>query len=277
MRRIVLCLPILLAAVAPAQEQRTAKAAAQVIQDAVQALGGDRFLEMRDRIEEGRFYAFYREDLSGMSRAKIYTRYLVPPVPMKPDFFGLRERRAFGKKGEDFFVVYNELGGYEITYKGAKPLDKDVFETYQETLFHNVLYTLRMRLKEPGLIFDPAGVDIVENQPCNVVDIVDSENRITKVWFHQSTKLPVKQRWERRDEKTRDRIEEVTIFDKYRDIGGGVMWPYVLRRERNGARNFEMYADSIIINQDLTDDLFTLSSDVKMIETKGSNIRPGKK
>ncbi|MBN9659568.1 MAG: hypothetical protein J0H49_15400 [Acidobacteria bacterium] len=275
--RLSLALAAVASMLANAQQERTPKAAAKVIQDALQALGGDRFLAMQDRVEEGRFYAFYRENLSGMSRAKVYTRYLLAPEPMKPNFFGIRERRAFGKKNEDYFVVYNELGGYEITYKGAKTLDKVVFDTYQETLFHNVLYTLRMRLKEPGLTFDPAGVDIVENQPCNVVDIVDSDNRVTKVWFHQSTKLPVKQYWDRRDPKTRDRIEEVTIFDKYRDIGGGVMWPYVIRRERNGERNFEMYADSITINQGLTDELFTLSSDVKIIENKGSNIRPGKK
>ncbi|MGC4055377.1 MAG: hypothetical protein QM757_41630 [Paludibaculum sp.] len=281
MSRSVLRLTLAIAAVASltatAQQERTPKAAAKVVQDALQALGGDKFLAMQDRVEEGRFYAFYRENLSGMSRAKVYSRYLLAPEPMRPNFFGIRERRAFGKKNEDYFVVYNELGGYEITYKGAKALDKPVFDSYQETLFHNVLYTLRMRLKEPGLTIDPAGVDIVENQPCNVVDIVDSDNRVTKVWFHQSTKLPVKQYWDRRDPKTRDRIEEVTIFDKYRDIGGGVMWPYVIRRERNGERNFEMYADSITINQGLTDELFTLSSDVKMIESKGSNIRPGKK
>lgn len=279
MSRFAICLALALATpvLAPAQQERTAKAARQVVDDALQAMGGDRFLGMQDRVEEGRFYAFYRENLSGMSRAKIYTRYLTPPEPMKPNFFGLRERRAFGKKGDDYYVVYNEDGGYEITYKGAQKLDKKVFETYGETLFHNVLYTLRMRLKEPGLTIDPAGVDIVENQPCNVVDIVDSDNRVTRVWFHQSTKFPVKQRWERRDAKTRDMIEETTIFDKYRDIGGGVMWPYVIRRERNGERNFEMYADSIVINQALTDELFTLSSDVKVLENKGSNIKPGRK
>ncbi|MGH7249007.1 MAG: hypothetical protein ACREH9_12970, partial [Pseudomonadota bacterium] len=52
----------------------------RVVQQALTALGGPRFLAMRDRIESGRAYSFYRDDLSGLSVAKIYTRYLAPPT-----------------------------------------------------------------------------------------------------------------------------------------------------------------------------------------------------
>jgi hypothetical protein len=38
-----------------------------------------------------------------------------------------------------------------------------------------------------------------------------------------------------------------------------------------------MYADSIVINQSLTDELFTLSSEMKVIEKKSSDVRPGRK
>jgi len=259
-----------------AQAPRTPEWARQVVQDALSALGGEKFLAMRDRLEEGRSYAFYREDLSGMSRVKFFVRYLTPPDPMQPGFMGQRERRAFGNKG-DVYIIFNEDGGWEITYRGAKPMSEEMFGAYKETLLHNVLYTLRMRLKEPGIVFDPVGTEIVENQPCNVVRIVDGDNRQTTVWFHQSTKLPVRQQWERRDPKLKFRIEEVTIFDKYRDVGGGVLWPFVVRRERNGERNFEMYADSVAINQGLGDKLFTLPAGLKLLDPKGSNLRPGRK
>lgn len=241
--------------------------AQNVIDSAVTALGGDRFLAMVDRVEEGRAYSFYRQQLSGLSRAKIYTRYLTRPSPPVPGFFGLRERQAFGKK-EDVYIVFNELGGHEITYRGAKPLPKETFDRFQETLMHNVLYTLRMRLGEPGLVFEYRGTDLHENQPVDVVDIIDSENRVTKVAFLQSDKLPVRQEWERRDPLTRIRQVEVTVFAKYRDIGGGVMWPWVVRRERNGERVFEMYTDAAQVNVGLTDDLFTLSGDTKILDKR---------
>lgn len=258
------------------QQTTKAKKARQVVDQAVEALGGERFLNMRDRVEHGRSYAFYNEKLSGLSRANFYIRYLTAPDPLDAGFFGLRERRTFGKK-EDVFIVYNEDGGYEGTYRGVKPLPEETVTQYKESLYHNVLYLLRVRLKERGLEFDYDGADIHENQPCDVVTITDSLNRGTTIWFHQSTHLPLKQRWEHRDPRTRDRIEEITIFDKYRDVGGGVMWPYVTRRERNGNRNYEMYCDEVQINQNFGDELFTLPAGVKMRDTGSSNIRPGRK
>ena len=41
----------------------------------VQALGGDVFLNMHDRTEEGRAYSFFREQLSGLSIMHLYTQY----------------------------------------------------------------------------------------------------------------------------------------------------------------------------------------------------------
>ena len=53
----------------------------RVIDDALAALGGDRFLAMKDRVEAGRAYSFYREELRGLAKAKLYTRYLIRPEP----------------------------------------------------------------------------------------------------------------------------------------------------------------------------------------------------
>lgn len=239
--------------------------ARRVIDAALQALGGDRFLAMSDRVEQGRAYSFYRENLAGLSRAKIYTRYLTRPAPLTPSFFGIRERQAFGKD-EDVYIVFNELGGHEITYRGAKPLPQETRSRFEETLFHNVLYTMRMRLDEPGMVFEYHGTDVFENQSVDVVDIIDSANRSTRVFFAQTDHLPVRQEWEHRDPKTRARLVETTVFAKYRDIGGGVMWPWVVRRERNGDRVFEMYIDAASINQGLTDDLFTIGAGVKVLD-----------
>jgi hypothetical protein len=52
----------------------------KVVDDAIEALGGQKFLSMQDRIEKGRAYSFFHDQLSGLSVAKIYTRYIaVPP------------------------------------------------------------------------------------------------------------------------------------------------------------------------------------------------------
>ena len=39
------------------------------------------------------------------------------------------------------------------------------------------------------------------------------------------------------------------------------MWPCNIRRDRNGEKIYEMYADQVDINKDLKDDLFALPGD----------------
>jgi hypothetical protein len=250
---------LLLAAAAVAQtpaEQRGRK----LIDQAVEALGGQKFLKMEDRIESGRAYSFYREQISGLSIAKIYTRYITIPAGKTGEVLGVRERQAFGKN-EDSSVLFNENGAWEITWRGAKELPKDRFDRYRDTTLRNILYILRERLNEPGMIFEAHGSDVFENQPVDIVEVADSLNRVVRVYLHQSTHLPVRQLYSRRNPETRERDEEVTLFSRFRDSGDGIQWPHQIRRERNGEKVYEIFSDSVTMNRNLTDDIFTLPAE----------------
>jgi hypothetical protein len=244
---------------AMAQESREQRAK-RVINEALEALGGDAFLRMEDRVESGRAYSFYREALTGLSVATIYTRYLSPT----PGQVAVRERQAFGKD-EASSVLFTESGAWEITFRGARPLDDRRYANFKDATLRNILYILRMRLKEPGMIFESRGADLLENRPVEVVDITDADNLTVTVYFEQSSKLPVRQVFRRRNPEFKTFDTEVTIFSKYRDVGGGAKWPFSLWRERNGDRIFEMYSESVRINQGLKDDLFTLPGDIKIL------------
>jgi hypothetical protein len=123
-----------------------------------------------------------------------------------------------------------------------------------------------MRLGEPGLIFESRGADVVENQSVDIVDITDADNRVVTVYFSKVEHLPLKQVTYRRDLQIKDRIEEVTRFTKFRDVGGGVMWPFDIQRERDGEKIYQMFSDSVVINQDLIDNLFTLPANMKILK-----------
>src|SRR4051794_12157040 len=73
----------------------------RVVDEALAALGGDKFLAMTDRIESGRAYSFYRAELTGLAIAKIYTRYRTVPNGK----VAVEERQGFGKK-EDSSVLF---------------------------------------------------------------------------------------------------------------------------------------------------------------------------
>lgn len=239
----------------------------KVVEEALAALGGDRFLNMRNRVESGRAYSFYREQVSGLALATIYTKYLEPAGSPAPGSLGIVERQSFGKKErEDSAVLFVNGAGYQITFRGARPLPDATLDRYMDSAPRNIFYILRLRLTEPGLTFDYQGFQVWQNQPVDSVDIVDSDNRAVTVYFSQSTKFPVRQLFYRRDPKTRERIEEVTEFSKYRDVGGGVSWPYTVFRTRDGDRIYQMFSDTVVINQNLNDSLFTLPAGVKMLE-----------
>ena len=228
----------------------------KVIDDAIAALGGKKFLAMQDRIETGRAYSFFHDQLSGLSVAKIYTRYIdVPPDRTGIDL-GIQERQAFGKN-EDYFVLFRQEGAWEVTFRGPKDLEKDRIQRYRDTTLNNVLYILRKRLHEPGIIFESRGADVIQNQPVDGVDITDSQNRLVRVYFHQTTKLPVQQSWVWRDPETKERDEEVTRFSRYRETGG-IQWPQQMHRERNGEKTYEIFAESVTMNQGLADNLFAV-------------------
>ena len=232
--------------------------AKKAIDDAVAALGGQKFLNMKDRVESGRAYSFYRNNISGLSIATIYSQYFDVPAGKTGADLGLRERQVFGKQEEYGYVLLREEGAWEVTYKGPRELDEDQVDSFHRTTMNDILYILRMRLKEPGLTFDWKGTDVIENQPVNIVDVVDSENRVVTVQFNQYSKLPVKETWVWHDSKTKtnDRNEEVTRYGVYRDNGNGIQWPQQISRERNGEKRYQMFSDSVLIDHNLPDAVF---------------------
>jgi hypothetical protein len=232
--------------------------AKKIIDDAIAALGGQKFLTMEDRTESGRAYSFYRDQLSGLSIAKIYTRYIT--AGNTSEDLALRERQAFGKEG-DFGVLFREDGAWEYSYRGFKVLDADRTMRFHDTTLRDIFYILRERMNEPGLIFESRGADVVQNLPVDIVAITDSENRTTTVYFHQSTKVPVRQSWVWRDPKTHERNEEVTTYNRYREENG-INWPHQIQRDRNGEKIYEMFSESVMINSNLTDSLFATPNQV---------------
>lgn len=229
--------------------------AKKAIEDAVAALGGERFLNMQDRVESGRAYSFYRDNISGLSIATIFTQYIPVASGKTGQDLGVREREVFGAKEEFGYLLFREDGAWDVSFRGPTDLEQDRVDSYRRTTLNDILYFLRVRLKEPGLLFDWRGSDVIENQPVNIVDITDSENRVITVNFNQDSHLPVKETWSWRDPKTHERNDEVTRYSVYRD-NDGIQWPQQIMRERNGEKKSQIFSDSVLINQHLPEAVF---------------------
>jgi hypothetical protein len=253
-----------LAAPAVLRAQKGPARAKELIGKIINALGGDAFRYMQTRLEAGRAYSFYNEQLSGLSIARIYTHYLRPEARPPEGAIYMEQRQVFGKK-QDIAALLTPKSAYEITFRGARDLGEERVQQFHETTLRDVFYMLRVRLDEPGFGYDALGTDVVENQTVEGIDFYDNANRQVTVWFNSHTLLPVKQRFLRFDEKISARREEITRYAKYRDIGNRVMWPFDIQRERDGEKIYQMFSEQARVGESVDSSMFQLPPGIPII------------
>lgn len=254
--------PLQLALLAPLllQAQSSAVKARKFIDETVEALGGDRFLHMQNRVESGRAYSFYNLELSGLDIATVYTEYLDQPPPKG---LSVRERQQFGKK-QDYSILFFEDQGWEITFRGARPVSEQSLSRFLNSTRNNIFYVLRERLAEPGLEFDYVRDDLFQNKEVVLIDVIDKDNHALHVIFDRITKLPLRQSFDYVDPLTKYRVTETTDYAKYREVMG-ITWPYSIQRARDGEKVFEIYSEKVQFNQDLPAGKFSLPPGVKVL------------
>lgn len=240
----------------------------RVIDQCIQALGGDAFRQLPGILETGKAYHFYNDRVTGLAPAKIYTRYLDTPRGDAAAGKTLREvqRQVLGKNNDET-VLLSASEGWDVTYRGAEAIPADKIDQFRETTLTDVFYILRARLAEPNTSFFSRGTDVVENQPTEIVDYYDADNRNVTLWIHSSTWLPVRQLVKRWDPLIQDRRDEVTHFTKYREAGNGVMWPHEIERDRDGEKMSQLISDSVKVGT-FGDDMFRLPPNVKILKKK---------
>src|SRR6476646_595963 len=161
----------------------------QVVDRAVAALGGDRFLQMHSRMASGRIYSFFHDEMNGYDVTTLYTEYL-DNKPAKG--LWVRERELLGKK-RDYSYLYLEDQGWDVTFRGARPLSDEIWERYVRTTRNDILYLLRFRRDEPGMLYDYIGSEVHISTHVEVVDVTDASGNTVHVLFDHNTLLPVRQ------------------------------------------------------------------------------------
>lgn len=235
----------------------------RLIRQCFEAVGGQAYVKMRDKVQYGRAYQFYAEELKGLARVTIYTKYDAKPSSPGPGWLGVRERRDFGKNA-DYSFLFVDGKGYEITFRGARPFGEDYMNQYRERLRRDVFYILKYRLDEPGMVFESLGTEIIDNQPTDSVRVTDGDNRSVTAYLLKSSHLPVRQEFIRRNPKTREVFREVGNYSKYRSVSG-VQLPWNTQLVRDDEKIFEMFGETVEINKDIEDSVFALKKGIKVL------------
>lgn len=252
MKRLTVAVWLLLV-VSPVWAQGTSAApgveekSRQILQQTIQALGGQKFLGVRDMVRRGRIYGFDRGELS--SPGDKFVNYVK---------FKGKERLEFGKKGE---IVYlnDDDQGWELDKQGIREMTPESIETFQQGLRRDFDYVFRFRLQEEPVQLYYLGTEFVDNRRAHAIEMVDERQESLVLYIDVHSHLPVQVRYKHRDVLSGEFVEVIEYYGKWVSIQG-IQTPMAISRERGGRRYFEVYISEVQYNVGVDDQLFTRAS-----------------
>lgn len=227
-------------------EQSAAKAK-QLLDQAIDALGGSAYLNVRDVTCTGRLGSFdHAGELTGFGQ---FIDYAIPPD---------KERQENLPK-RNIIEVYNGDKGWDLDRGGVSEAPRVDLVDFKEESQIDLDHILRHRIHEPGMIFRYGGPDIVDLKEADWVELVDVDNRTIRIALSASTHLPIRKVVDTRDPKTRMKSEEIEYYSNYHPLSG-VQTPLQITRERNGIKIFQVFFSKCDYNTGVSDSLFTKES-----------------
>jgi hypothetical protein len=218
-----------------------------ILQQAIQALGGAAYLNVHDSTCTLRMSQFgHSGDLNGYAK---YLDYTIPPD---------KDRMEYLPKG-NLITLMNGDKGWTLDRGGiSEAPETDIAQNHDDVL-KDINNILRIRLKEPGMIFRYGGSDVVDLQEADWVELVDSENRTYRIAVSKSTHLPIRKVNTSRDAASRRKTDEIEYYSNYHPIGG-IETPFQITRERNGKKVYQVFYEKCDYNTNLSPALFTRES-----------------
>jgi hypothetical protein len=236
------------------QDDNTSKAKA-VIEQAIEALGGATYLNIRDREQQGRGYGFHHGRSSGNG-------VLFWSFSEFPD----KERSEITQQ-RDVAQLYVGNKGWEITYKGAHPIEEKDLSAYLRRRKFSLDNILRTWVNDPGVVMLYEGNAIAAQHPAVRVTLINSKNESVTLFFDEDTHLPIKKSFEWRDPVDKQKNLEEEIYENYRAVSG-IMAPYNLTRYFNGDMESQRFLNTITINQGLDETMFDPNSNYNPNKTQ---------
>jgi hypothetical protein len=227
-------------------DQSSAKAK-QIVQQAIAGLGGPAYLNVKDITVEAKLGQF---DHSGQLRG--YAKIIDIAIPPDKD-------RTENLPKRNIIEVRNGDKGWDLDRGGVSEATITDMATSQEDTKKDIDNILRHRIHEPGMIFRYGGLDVVDYEECDWVELVDSDNRTFRIAISRSSHLPIRKVVDTRDANTRMRTEEIEYYSNYHPING-IQSPFQITRERNGIKIYQVFFDKFEYNTGVSPQLFTKES-----------------
>jgi hypothetical protein len=224
-------------------EQSAAKAR-EIIGQAVQALGGDAYLNVKDVTCTGRISSFdHSGETTGFGK---FIDYSAPPD---------KERQENLPK-RNIISIFNGDKGWDLDRGGVSEAPQSDLADFKEDTQKDLYNILTRRVHEKDIVIRYAGTDVVDLKEAQWVEIVDNDDRTIRIAFADNTHLPIRKTVETRNPRTHFKTNEIEYYSNYHPLDG-IQTAFQLTRERNGTKVYQVFFDTCKYNTSLTDAFFT--------------------
>ena len=227
--------------------EKNAKLAHAALDRMVQALGGQAWLDMKNQEREGFIAAFFHGN----------------PDPGTTQYFEFHQwpdkDRVDVTKHRDVVEFYVGDKGWEVTYRGKKPMDQELLDDFIRRRDHSIETAVKVWLKDPNTILVYEGQHLVERRLGEQVTLISPQNESITILMDTQTHLPLERIFQWRDPLYKDKNTDAEEYDDYHTFDGFAT-PLSITRFKNGEMFRQYYIKKVTYNQQLPDDFWSVDA-----------------
>jgi hypothetical protein len=228
-------------------DQENARQARALLEQAIQALGGQAYLNIHDVQQQGRTYSFYHGRPT--SNGVVFWRFVEYPDKERIEVTPQR----------DVAYLFTGSKGYELTFKGPHAVEKKDLDDYLRRRRLSLETVLRTWVNDPTVALFYDGSALAGNLAAQQVTLINAQDEAVSLCFDPDTHLPIKKTYKWRDPVDKERNIEEELYDNYKPVQG-IMSPDSFTRYYNGDMQTQRFVNSAKFNQGLDETMFDPNS-----------------
>jgi hypothetical protein len=216
----------------------------------IQALGGDAWLNLKTVRDQGKTAGYFQGTPTGVLAETTQTSEM--PDKFRVDFAG----------SGHIVQIYGAQRGWEITYKGARPLSAEKMQDYLRWRQHSLSVALRCWLRDPDTLLLENGPVLTERRQADKVTLIDRHNDAITLELDASTHLPIRLSFAWRDPRFAGKNLDAVEYDNYQRVSG-IETPFTITRTHNGETVSQRFRLRVTYNASVPPNFFDPAMEAK--------------
>ena len=235
---------------APLPPDPNAAKAQKLLDEMVQALGGERWLNQQNRYTEGSIAAFYKgKPTLGTTPFWAWTTPTVERID-------LTEKKH---DQQNWVQLFTDNQCWEITYRGKRAMNPKLCRAYVRDRDHSIEAAVKIWMKNPKTLLMYDGQRLVERHLADKISLLNDRNDAVEIDLDVQTHLPLRRSWQWHDSVYHDIDTAVEEYDDYHAVDG-IATPFTITHFENGEMTGQRFITNALYNVPVPPDWYNLAA-----------------